>query len=90
MFKRKLKDEMLVEEYQYRAVITYLPNKKAYKASVQRRIGINEWRKIQCGLKGLAFESKAVAEETAKQKIKIQKSLDDRLIGPVSYIIYDD
>jgi hypothetical protein len=90
MFKRKLKDEMLVEEYQYRAVITYIPNKKAYKASVQKRIGINEWRKVQCGLKGVLFEFRTQAEETAKQKIRVQKSLDDNASGPVSYIIYDD
>jgi hypothetical protein len=90
MFKRKVKDDMLVEEYQYRAVITYIPNKKMYKASVQKRIGINEWRKVQCGLKGVLFEFRTHAEETAKQKIRIQKSLDDNISGPVSYIIYDD
>ena len=81
---------MLVEEYQYRAVITYLPEKGTYTASVQRRIGINEWVKVRCGLKGVAFVSKKVAEDTAKQKIRVQKSLDDKINSPISYIIYDD
>ena len=89
MFKKN-KDEMLVEEYQYRAVITYIPEKKAWKASVQRRVGINEWVKVRCGLKGVHFSSKDNAENTAKQKIKVQKSLDDSLNSPISYIIYDD
>jgi hypothetical protein len=89
MFKKK-KDEMLVEEYQYRAVITYLPQKQAYRASVQRRIGINEWVKVACGLKGVNFSSKEQAEGAAKHKIRIQKSLDDQGNSPVSYIIYDD
>ena len=89
MFKKN-KDEMLVEEYQYRAVITYLPQKQAYRASVQRRIGINEWVKVQCGLKGVNFASKEQAEGSAKHKIRVQKSLDDQLNSPISYIIYDD
>lgn len=89
MFKKN-KDEMLVEEYQYRAVITYLPEKKAWKASVQRRININEWVKVRCGLKGIQFASKELAEATAKHLIKVQKSLDDDVNTPISYIIYDD
>jgi hypothetical protein len=90
MFGKKNKDEMLVEEYQYRAVITYLPEKKAYRASVQRRIGINEWVKVRCGLKGVNFASKEQAEGAARYKIKVQKSLDDQVTNPISYIIYDD
>ena len=89
MFKRN-KNEMLVEEYQYRAVITYLPQKQAYRASVQRRIGINEWIKVACGLKGVNFTSKEQAEGAAKHKIRVQKSLDDQVNSPISYIIYDD
>jgi len=90
MFKKKAKDEMLVEEYQYRAVITYLTEKKVYRASVQRRIGINEWVKVRCGLKGVNFASKEQAEGAAKHKIRVQKSLDDQVNSPISYIIYDD
>lgn len=89
MFKKN-KNEMLVEEYQYRAVITYLPQKQAYRASVQRRIGINEWVKVACGLKGVNFASKEQAEGAAKHKIRVQKSLDDQVSSPISYIIYDD
>jgi hypothetical protein len=90
MFKKKKQDIMLVEEYQYRAVITYLPQKQVYRASVQRRIGINEWVKVTCGLKGVNFASKEQAEGTAKHKIRVQKSLDDQVNSPISYIIYDD
>jgi hypothetical protein len=90
MFSRKPKDEMLVEEHQYRAVITYLPEKEMYRASVQRRAGINEWVKVRCGLKGVNFASKTHAEETARHQIKVQKSLDDKINSPISYIIYDD
>ena len=90
MFKNKKPDELLVEENQYRAVITFFPNKKAWRASVQRRIGINEWVKIRCGLKGVNFPSKEQAEQAAKFKIKVQKSLDGQVASPVSYIIYDD
>ena len=89
MFKKN-KNEMLVEEYQYRAVITYLPQNQAYRASVQRRIGINEWVKVACGLKGVNFASKEQAEGAAKHKIRVQKSLDDQVNSPISYIIYDD
>jgi hypothetical protein len=90
MFKKNIKDEMLVEEHQYRAVITYLPEKQVYRASVQRRTGINEWVKVRCGLKGVNFASKTHAEETARQQIRVQKSLDDKINSPISYIIYDD
>jgi len=90
MFKKKQQDKDLVEEYQYRAVITYLPEKKAYRASVQRRIGINEWVKVTCGLKGVNFASKEQAEGAARHKIRVQKSLDDQVSSPISYIIYDD
>jgi hypothetical protein len=40
------KDEMLVNEKQYRAVITKV--KGGWKASVQVRLGINEWKKVTC------------------------------------------
>ena len=89
MFKKN-KDEMLVEEYQYRAVITYIPEKFVWRASVQRRIGINEWVKVRCGLKGVDFSTKEIAEHTARNRIKVQKSLDDSINSPISYIIYDD
>ncbi len=81
---------MLVEEYQYRAVITYIPEKFVWKASVQRRIGINKWVKVRCGLKGVQFSTREVAEHTARNRIKVQKSLDDKINSPISYIIYDD
>jgi hypothetical protein len=90
MFKNKEFNEMLVEENQYRAVITYLPNKAGYKASVQRRVGINEWTKVRCGLKGVVFARKKDAESKARQKIKEQKSLDKKESDEISYIIYDD
>ena len=89
MFKRN-KDEMLVEERQYRAVITYIPEKDLWRASVQRRVDINEWVKVRCGLKGVNFASKSHAEETARHQIRVQKSLDDKINSPISYIIYDD
>jgi hypothetical protein len=90
MFKDKTDKEMLVTENQYRAVITHLPNKNGYKASVQRRIGINEWTKVQCGLKGVVFPSSKKAEAAARHKIKEQKSLDAKINEEISYIIYDD
>lgn len=90
MFKNNNKNEDLVEDYQYRAVITYLPQKQGYRASVQRRIGINEWIKVICGLKSVNFASKEQAEDAAKHKIRVQKSLDDQVNSPISYIIYDD
>ena len=54
------KNEMLVNEKQYRAVITKV--KGGWKASVQVRLGINEWKKVPCGLKGLVFPSNTAAE----------------------------
>jgi hypothetical protein len=86
MSKRN-KDEMLVEENQYRAVITKV--KSGWSASVQKRIGINEWEKVRCGLKGEVFSSNTAAEKIARKKIKEQKSLDKNLLNDVSYIIYD-
>jgi len=86
MFKRN-KDEMLVEENQYRAVITKV--KSGWSASVQKRIGINEWEKVRCGLKGEVFSSNTAAEKIARKKIKEQKNLDKNLLNDVSYIIYD-
>jgi len=82
---------MLVEEYQYRAVITRLTDDRGYKASVQRRTGLNEWTKVRCGLKGVAFPTKTAAEAMAKHKMQIQKSLDARYLEETSsYVIYDD
>ena len=90
MFSKKKKDNMLVEEYQYRAVITYIPTKQKWSASVQRRLNINEWEKVRCGLKGVVFAGKDQAEQAARYKIKLQKALDEVGSSPVSYIIYDD
>lgn len=83
----KNKDEMLVQENQYRAVITKI--KGGWSASVQKRIGINEWEKVRCGLKGEVFSSNTAAEKVARKKIKEQKNLDKNLFNDVSYIIYD-
>ena len=89
--KPKKEQEMLVAEYQYRAVITRLIENQGYKASVQRRTGLNEWSKVRCGLKGVVFPSKSSAETKAIQKIKEQKSLDaKKMIETVSYVIYDN
>lgn len=92
MFKKPKKEqEMLVAEYQYRAVITRLVEDRGYKASVQRRTGLNEWTKVRCGLKGVAFPTKEAAESMARHKIQIQKSLDAKYLEEtVSYVIYDD
>ena len=90
MFKNKDINNMLVEECQYRAVITYLPNKSGYKASVKLRIGISKLTQVACGLKGEVFASKKQAESKARQKMKEQKSLDRRENDEISYIIYDD
>lgn len=79
------KNEMLVEEKQYRAVITKVKN--GWKASVQVRLGINEWKKVQCGLKGLVFESNSDAENVAIVKMKEQSSLDKN-DKDESYVIY--
>ena len=89
--KPKKEQEMLVEEYQYRAVITRLTDDRGYKASVQRRTGLNEWTKVRCGLKGVAFPTKLEAELTAKHRMQIQKSLDAKYLQEtVSYVIFDD
>jgi hypothetical protein len=89
--KPKKEQEMLVAEYQYRAVITRLIENQGYKASVQRRTGLNEWTKVRCGLKGVVFPSKSSAETKAIQKIREQKSLDaKKMIETVSYVIYDN
>ncbi len=92
MFKKPKKEqEMLVAEYQYRAVITRLVENQGYKASVQRRTGLNEWTKVRCGLKGVVFPSKNTAENKAIQKMKEQKSLDaKKTVETVSYVIYDN
>jgi hypothetical protein len=87
MFGISLKDPMRVLEYQYRAVITKVNN--GWSASVQKRIGIDEWQKVRCGLKGEVFSSNTAAEKVAKKKIKEQKNLDKNLINNVSYVIYD-
>lgn len=84
----KSEDSMLVEENQYRAVITKVTG--GWSASVQRRVGINEWKKVRCGLKGVIFPSSKIAESKARNKIKEQKNLDKNLLSDVSYIIYDD
>jgi hypothetical protein len=79
------KDEMLVNEKQYRAVITRV--KGGWKASVQVRLGINEWKKVPCGLKGLVFPSNVSAENVARLKMKEQISLDKN-DKDESYVIY--
>lgn len=91
MFKKNKKEDesLVVVENQYRAVITRLPN--GYKASVQRRVGVDEWVKVRCGLKGVVFPSKKHAEEKARFKMREQKSLDSKeKDSGFSYIIYDD
>lgn len=90
MFKKKKNNDLLVEEIQYRAVITFNAHKQKWSASVQRRVDINEWEKVRCGLKGSLFDSKEQAEGIARHKIKLQKALDNMRSTPVSYIIYDD
>jgi hypothetical protein len=82
---KKNKDEMLVQEKQYRAVITKI--KGGWKASVQVRLEINEWKKVQCGLKGLVFPSSIAAENVARLKMKEQISLDKN-DKDESYVIY--
>ena len=83
---KKNKDEMLVEENQYRAVITKV--KGGWSASVQRRIGIDEWKKVRCGLKGVVFTTSEHAENVSKLRMKEQISLDKDSKHDVSYIIY--
>lgn len=79
------KDDMLVKEKQYRAVITKV--KGGWKASVQVRLGINEWKKVRCGLKGHIFPSSVAAENVARLKMKEQISLDKN-DKDESYVIY--
>jgi hypothetical protein len=79
------KNEMLVNEKQYRAVITRV--KGGWKASVQVRLGIDEWKKVTCGLKGLVFPSNVAAENVARVKMKEQISLDKN-DKDESYVIY--
>jgi hypothetical protein len=91
MFKKnKLDRSMLVEEPQYRGVITFDSNKRTWKASVQRRIDVSEWKRVQCGLKGVPFKTKEAAESAARWKIKEQRALDNQGSNSVSYVIYDD
>jgi hypothetical protein len=90
MFNKDSDQEMVVKETQYRAVISYDNHKRAWRASVQERIAINEWRKVRCGLKGLLFASASQAEETARQKMAEQRQLDKDKLDPNTYIIYDD
>jgi hypothetical protein len=82
---KKNKDEMLVQENQYRAVITKV--KGGWKASVQIRVGIDEWKKVRCGLKGLVFPLSITAENVAKVKMQEQISLDKN-DKDESYVIY--
>jgi hypothetical protein len=92
MFKKQRitkEESMLVKENQYRAVITCLSNRNGYKASVQRRTGVDEWVKVRCGLKGAVFPTSEAAEAIARYKIREQKSLDTT-DKTSSYIIYDD
>jgi hypothetical protein len=88
--KNKLDRNSIVQEPQYRGVITFDSNKRIWKASVQRRIGVSEWKRVQCGLKGLTFKSKEEAESIAKWKIREQRALDNQGSNSVSYVIYDD
>lgn len=83
---KKKKNEMLVEENQYRAVIT--KTRSGWSASVQRRIGIDEWEKVRCGLKGVVFATREYAENVSRLRMKEQISLDKDTKDDVSYIIY--
>lgn len=83
---KKNKDDMLVEENQYRAVITRV--KSGWSASVQRRIDIDEWKKVRCGLKGIVFTTSEQAENVARLKMKEQVSLDKDIKNDASYVIY--
>ena len=65
---KKNKDKMLIKENQYRAVITKVDG--GWSASVQKRIGIDEWKKIRCGLKGITYPTSDLAEIRAIKKIK--------------------
>lgn len=90
MKKDKTDSSLDVKENQYRAVITYVPSKNSWKASVQRRVGISEWKRVRCGLKNSLFDTKEQAEMIARSKIKQEKQLDKYSSNPLSYVIYDD
>ena len=89
MFKIK-KDSMNVNENQYRGVISLNKNRTFWKASVQRRISVNEWQKVVCGLKNIKFTSREDAEDAARKKIQEQKMLDHNDLSSIRYVIYDD
>ena len=84
------KDSMSVNENQYRGVISLNKNRTFWKASVQRRISVNEWEKVRCGLKDVKFASREEAEDSARTKIKEQKMLDYNDLSSIRYVIYDD
>ncbi len=84
------KDLMNVNEHQYRAVISLNKNRTFWKASVQRRISVNEWEKVVCGLKNVKFSSREDAEDAARTKIQEQKMLDNNDLSSIRYVIYDD
>jgi hypothetical protein len=84
------KDSMNVNEHQYRAVISLNKNRTFWKASVQRRISVNEWEKVVCGLKNVKFASREDAEDAARTKIQEQKMLDYNDLSSIRYVIYDD
>lgn len=84
------KDPMRVDEHQYRAVISLNKDRTFWKASVQRRISVNEWKKVQCGLKNIKFTSREDAEDAARKKMQEQKMLDTNDSSSIRYVIYDD
>ena len=84
------KDPMRVDEHQYRAVISLNKDRTFWKASVQRRISVNEWKKVQCGLKNIKFTTREDAEDAARKKMQEQKMLDTNDSSSIRYIIYDD
>ncbi len=79
-----------INEHQYRAVISLNKNRTFWKASVQRRISVNEWQKVVCGLKNIKFTSREDAEDAARKKIQEQKMLDHNDLSSIRYVIYDD
>ena len=87
---RITRDSMHVNEHQYRAVISLNKNRTFWKASVQRRISVNEWQKVVCGLKNVKFTSREDAEDAARTKMKEQKMLDHNDLSSIRYVIYDD
>ena len=88
MFRIK-RDPMHVNENQYRAVISLNKNRTFWKASVQIRISVNEWEKVQCGLKNIKFTSREDAEDAARTKMQEQKMLDTNDSSSIRYVIYD-